>query len=91
MITLTMQCTRCGKEVSHDMTNKRLNEELVRKFGFAYQHDGRANLLICYDCEKEYADLKAKLDENIKRELCSFFKSCGKEKDNGNKRERTNV
>ena len=90
MITLTMQCTRCSKEVSHDMTNRRLNEELVRKFGFGYQHDGRSNLLICSDCEKEYIDLKAKLDESVKQELCSFFKSCGKVKENGNKREPKN-
>jgi len=72
------------------MTNQRLNEELIRKFGFGYLHDGRTNLLICNNCEREYVDLKDKLEKDVKQVLCDFFKSCGKEKVSGYKREPKN-
>ena len=85
MITLTMQCYRCSKEVSHDMTNQTLSNELVRKFGFAYAHDGKTNVLICFDCERSLKDLKERLSTQTKTELYSFFKDCGKEEGNGHK------
>lgn len=84
MITLTMQCSRCGKEVSQDMTNSTLNNELVRKFGFVYTHNGKTNVLLCMDCEKLYRDLKGRLESHFKVELCSFFDNCGKEGKDGN-------
>ena len=83
MITLTMQCSRCSKEVSHNMTNQTLSDDLVRKFGFIYLHDGKTNVLICTECEKLYKDLQGRLDNIVKLEVCSFFDNCGKEEENG--------
>jgi len=87
MITLTMKCSRCSKEVSHDMTDKTLNNDLVRQFGFGYTHDGKTNVLICNQCEKLFKDLQDKLEGLVKMEICSFFDDCGKEKENGDRRE----
>jgi len=84
MITLSMQCSRCGKEVSHDMTNQTLSNELVRKFGFIYAHNGKTNVLICYECEKLFRGLQEKLESTVKLEICSFFDNCGKEGKDGN-------
>ena len=83
MINLTMQCSRCGKEVSHDMTNQTLNDDLVRKFGFSYAHDGNTNVLICTDCEKKFNDLKVKLNNLLSEQVCGFFDNCGEEKEDG--------
>jgi len=85
MITLTMKCSRCSKEVSHDMTDQTLNNDLVRKFGFGYTHDGKTNVLICNQCEKLFKELKDKLSVLVQTETCSFFDKCGKEGKNGNK------
>jgi hypothetical protein len=83
MITLTLQCSRCSKEVSHDMTNQTINDDLVRKFGFSYLHDGKTNVLICNECENLYKELQGRLDNIVKSEVCGFFDNCGKEKENG--------
>ena len=88
MITLTMKCSRCSKEVSHDMTDKTLNNDLVRQFGFGYTHDGKTNVLICNQCEKLFKDLQDKLEGLVKMEVCSFFDDYGKEEENGDNRER---
>lgn len=85
MITLTMQCSRCSKEVSHDMTNQTLNNELVRKFGFGYAHDGKTNVLLCQDCERSFKDLQDTIEDKARIELCSFFDNCEKEGKNGHK------
>ena len=85
MILLTMRCSRCSKEVSHDMTDRTLNNDLVRKFGFSYTHDGKTNVLICNQCEKQFKELQEKLEGIVKIEMCSFFDNCGKEKENGDK------
>lgn len=90
MITLTMKCSRCSKEVSHDMTDQTLNNDLVRKFGFGYTHNGKTNVLICNQCEKQFRELKEKLEGLVRTETCSFFDNCGKEKENGDKREPEN-
>ena len=82
MITLTIQCSRCGKEVSHDMTNQTLNDDLIRKFGFNYAHNGKTNIIICNNCERLYSDLRNRLNKHVKLEICSFFDDCGKEKEN---------
>ena len=85
MITLTMQCSRCSKEVSHDMTNQTLSNDLVRKFGYAYAHTGKTNTLICQDCERLFRELKDTLEDKVAREVCSFFGNCqGKGNGNGN-------
>lgn len=91
MILLTIKCERCSKEVSHDMSNERLSQDAIRKFGFVFTHDGKNNILICLDCEKSYIDLKDRLEQHLKLELCGFFKNCGEEEKNGNKRECKNV
>jgi len=83
MITLTMKCSRCSKEVSHDITNERLNEDMIRKFGFSYVHTGKKNVLICQDCEGLHKEVKAKLEGIMKTELCNFFTDCEKEGKNG--------
>lgn len=75
MITLTMQCSRCGKEVSHDITNKTLSNDLVRKFGFSYAHNGKTNVLLCSECEKLLNGLQEKLNDHTTKEICSFFKN----------------
>ena len=85
MITLTMKCARCSKEVSHDMTDQTLNNDLVRKFGFSYTHNGKRNVLLCTQCEKLLRELKVKLDGIIKTETCSFFEDCGKDGEDGDK------
>jgi len=85
MITLTMQCSRCSKEVSHNMTNQTLSDDLVRKFGFIYSHDGKTNVLICNECEKLFIELQGRMDKIVKLEVCSFFDNCGKEEENGNR------
>ena len=85
MILLTMRCSRCNKEVSHDMTNNTLSNELISKFGFCNAHDGRNNVLICKSCEKSYKELQDRLEISMKKELCDFFKNCGKDKENGDK------
>ena len=86
MITLTMQCERCGKEVSHDMTNDRLDQDVIRKFGFVYSHDGKKSLLICLGCEDLFNGLKDKLEGVMKTELCGFLNGCEKEgKNDGDK------
>lgn len=90
MITLTMQCSRCGKEVSHDMTNKTLSNDLVRKFGYSYAHNSKVNVLICNACGNLLKGLEDKLSERMKEELCSFFNDCEKGKENGNKGEPEN-
>lgn len=84
MILLTMQCERCSKEVSHNMTNKTLSSDLIRKFGFGYAHNGKTNVLICNQCEKLFKGLKEKIAIQTKTEMCSFFQNCGKDKENGN-------
>jgi hypothetical protein len=81
MIILTMQCSRCSKEVSHDMTDQTLNNDLVRKFGFSYIHNGKKNALICTQCEKSFKELQERLEGLVKTETCSFFSDCGKEED----------
>ena len=83
MIILTMKCSRCSKEVSHDMTDKTLSNDLVRQFGFGYTHDGKTNVLICNQCEKLFRELQDKLSVLMKTEVCSFFDDCGEEKENG--------
>ena len=85
MITLTMKCSRCSKEVSHDMTNQTLGNELVRKFGYAYAHNGKTNVLICSQCEKSFKGLEVKLTEQSRIEMCNFFKNCGKEDNDGDR------
>lgn len=85
MITLTMQCSRCSKEVSHDMTNKTLHNELIRKFGYAYAHNGKTNVLICNNCEKQFKGLEAKLTEQTRIEMCNFFLNCEKESNDRDK------
>jgi len=90
MITLTMKCSRCSKEVSHDMTDKTLNNDLVRKFGFSYAHDGKTNVLICTQCEKSFRELQDRLEGLVKIETCSFFDNCGKEEGNGDNGEPEN-
>ena len=82
MITLTMKCARCSKEVSHDMTNQTLSNELARKFGYGYAHNGKTNVLICNQCEKLFKNLEEKLTEQSRIEMCNFFRNCRKEKDN---------
>jgi len=67
------------------MTNQTLSNELVRKFGYAYAHDGKTNTLICMDCEKLFKDLQERLSVQLSTELCGFFKSCEKEGKNGHK------
>jgi len=89
MIVLTMQCSRCSKEASHDMTNRTLSDELVRKFGFGYAHNGKTNVLICNKCEKLFKGLKDSLTEQTRTEMCNFFQNCGKD-DNGNKGKSSN-
>ena len=90
MITLTMKCSRCSKEVSHDMTDKTLSNDLVRKFGFSYAHDGKTNVLICNQCEKSFRELRDRLEGLVKIETCSFFDNCGKEEENGDNGEPEN-
>lgn len=90
MITLTIKCSRCSKEVSHDMTDRTLNNDLVRKFGFSYIHSGKINVLICNQCEKLFNELREKLDGVVRTELCSFFDNCGKEEEDGDKGEPEN-
>ena len=67
------------------MTTQTLSNDLVRKFGFSYAHNGKTNILICLDCEKLYRDLQDRLEGQAKQEICSFFDNCGKDKTNGNK------
>lgn len=86
MITLTIQCSRCGKKISKDMTNRTLNNELIRKFGFNYTHNGRTNVILCNGCEKLYSELKGRLEESARIEMCDFFKYCGEEEENANRR-----
>jgi hypothetical protein len=83
MITLTMKCSRCSKEVSQDMTNGTLSNELVRKFGFVYLHNGKTNALLCDECEELYKELKARLEEQLHKEMCGFL--CTKEGKDGEK------
>ena len=90
MITLTMKCSRCSKEVSSDMTNTTLNDNLVRKFGFNHVHDGKANLLICDQCEKLLKELQDKLTKQLGIDMYSFFQNCEGEKENEDKREPKN-
>lgn len=85
MITLTMQCFRCSKEISHDMTNRTLGNDLIREFGFNYAHNGKTNILLCSQCEKLLGDLQEKLDNYTTKEMCSFFGNCTEEKGNGHK------
>ncbi len=79
MITLTMKCARCSKEVSHDMTNLTLSNELIRKFKYGYAHNGKTNVLICNQCEKLFKGLEKKLTEQSRIEMCNFFQNCGKD------------
>jgi hypothetical protein len=65
------------------MTNQTLSDELVRKFGYAYAHDGKTNVLICFDCEKSLKELKDRLLVSSTKELCSFFIDYGEDKNNG--------
>jgi hypothetical protein len=86
MITLTIRCERCSKEVSHDLTGSTFNDDVVRKLGFVYKHDGKTNVTICMECERQYKDLKDKLASLAHEELCSFFNTCGEEEENGDNR-----
>ena len=72
------------------MTDQTLNNDLVRKFGFGYTHDGKTNVLICNQCEKQFRELQEKLEGLVRTETCSFFDNCGKEKENGDNREPEN-
>lgn len=90
MITLTMQCSRCSKEVSSDMTDQILDNDLVRKFGFSYINSGKVNVLICNDCEKLFKDLQDKLHGLVKIELCGFFDNCEEGEENGDRGEPEN-
>jgi hypothetical protein len=92
MITLTIECERCGKEVSQDQTNSTLSNDLVRKLGFVYAHDGKENVVICVDCETKYRGLQEKLELTVAKKLCCFFDNCKKEEQNGEKgRDENNV
>jgi uncharacterized C2H2 Zn-finger protein len=87
MVTLTMRCSRCGKEIHENMTDRNLSNDIIRQFGFSYAHDGKENILICTKCEALFKDLKARLGEHKRLEMCNFFKNCGEE-ENGNIRGR---
>ncbi len=90
MITLTIECSRCGKESSQDMTGHTLNDDAIRKLGFGYVHTGKENVIICIDCERKYKDLKDKLDSLVRLEKCEFFDNCEGE-ENGDYRGPKNV
>ena len=83
MITLTIQCSRCSKERAQDMTNSTLSDDIVRKLGFEYIHNGKDNVIICVDCVSKYKGLQEKLEQIARVELCSFFNKCGEEGKNG--------
>lgn len=85
MITLTIQCSRCSKEVSQDMTNRTLSDDLIRKFGFIYAHNGKTNVVLCSDCGKQYSELQDRIELAAQEELCGFFEDCGEEGKNGHK------
>jgi len=85
MVILTIKCSRCSKEVSHDMTNRTIDDSLISKFGYVYLHNGKTNVLICKQCEKLFKGLEDKLVEQAKEEMCNFFKNCGKDNKDGNK------
>jgi hypothetical protein len=86
MITLTIECSRCSKEVSQDMTNSTLSNDEVRKLGFVYAHNGKTNVVICIDCESKYKGLQDKLELTVAKEICDFFGDCGEEGKNGDYR-----
>ena len=83
MVTLTIECSRCGKEASQDMTNTTLNNDIIRKLGFSYANDGKKNIVICNDCGRQYKDLQERLEDLVKVEMCDFFNNC-EETENAN-------
>ena len=62
------------------MTNQTLSNDLVRKFGFTYAHNGKTNILICLDCERLYKDLQDKIASEVENKLCEFFDDCAERK-----------
>ena len=84
MILLTVQCDRCGKEVSRNITDTRLTDDLIREFGFSHIHanNGKGNILICNECSRLLRELHNKLELHKEQTLNDFFANNGKEKDN---------
>ena len=83
MIIISIKCARCSKEFSQDITNTSLSNDLIRKFGFGYTHNGKTNVVLCNDCEKQYNDLQERLEVAVKSEMCDFFDYCEGD-ENGN-------
>jgi len=84
MVKLTLQCSRCGEEFVQDVTGDALNDDVIRKFGFTYMVVKGKTLLICHPCEKEFRELKEKLEVYVHKAECEFFDTCGKDKDGNN-------
>lgn len=81
MIILTMVCDRCSKEVVQDLSNKSFKgDEEARKAGFQHIHANKKNMLICGGCYNQFKELKDIQEDKAYKEVCEFFKTCGKEK-----------
>lgn len=83
MILLTVRCDRCGKEVSQNITDDRLDDDMIRQLGFNRIHanNGKGNILICNDCKKLLRDLHSKLELHKEQTLNKFFANKEEEKD----------
>jgi hypothetical protein len=74
MVTLHLKCYRCGNEVSRDITNIALSNDLLTKFEFKYIHTGEKNVLICFSCDRKLRELKKELDFQKRTKVIKFFK-----------------
>lgn len=77
MLKLTATCERCGKIKELDVTGHTLNDDHIRKIGFAYI----CGKLICKKCQSEFSAYKRELDEKRKKCECDFLKFKGEEED----------
>ena len=91
MVILTIVCDRCSKEIEEDLSNNTSCnvEDQARKAGFQHVHANRKNMLICGGCFNQFQELKDIQEEKAYKEVCKFFKSCGKE-ENGDPGENEN-
>lgn len=82
MIILTIVCDRCGKKLEQDLSNTSFTaDDMIRKAGLCYVHANKKNMLICGGCNNQFEELKGTQEKKAYKEVCEFFNTCGKEKD----------
>lgn len=91
MIILTMVCDRCSKETEIDLSHSTFkSEDEIRKAGFQYVHANKKNMLICSGCNNKFKELRGLQEEKAYREVCEFFNTCGKDRNERNTDGETN-